>query len=265
MKKESDSEFDFLPVAGQMKLTEIQKAQIKRIHDKAMEELKSVLERVRLTMGEYSTADKELKTYESPDSEFEAEEEKRKIRERKMKKKMKRKERRAKRIMDRPEEEENKEEGKEEWNGHDVQSKTADQTTISGIEDTEKGGEEGTSPDSSGSSSEEHEDGDDDADERKTTQETWKMPGQVQRKISRKTLFKVSEKIKRTNSNLPKHNQMFTTFYGKDNGHVVRGRRGGLIVSALVSRSIGRVRALAGDMDGVLFLGKALYSLHPGA
>lgn len=198
MKKLSDSEFDFLPVAGQLKLTEIQKAQVKRVHDKAMEELRSVLERVRLAMDEYSTTDKELKTYESPDSEFEAEEEKRKIRERKMKRKMKRKERRAKRKMDRPEGEK-KEEGKEEWNGHDVQSKTADQTTTSGIEDTEKGGEEGTSPDSSGSSSEEHEDDDDEnADERKTTQETWTMPGQVQRKISKKTLFKVSEKIKRT-------------------------------------------------------------------
>lgn len=215
MKKLSDSEFDFLPVAGQLKLTEIQKAQVKRVHDKAMEELRSVLERVRLAMDEYSTTDKELKTYESPDSEFEAEEEKRKIRERKMKRKMKRKERRAKRKMDRPEGEK-KEEGKEEWNGHDVQSKTADQTTTSGIEDTEKGGEEGTSPDSSGSSSEEHEDDDDEnADERKTTQETWTMPGQVQRKISKKTLFKVSEKIKRTSSNLPKHKQMFTTFLWK--------------------------------------------------
>lgn len=215
MKKLSDSEFDFLPVAGQMKLTEIQKAQVKRVHDKAMEELRSVLERVRLAMDEYSTTDKELKTYESPDSEFEAEEEKRKIRERKMKRKMKRKERRAKRKMDRPEGEK-KEEGKEEWNGHDVQSKTADQTTTSGIEDTEKGGEEGTSPDSSGSSSEEHEDDDDEnADERKTTQETWTMPGQVQRKISKKTLFKVSEKIKRTSSNLLKHKQMFTTFLWK--------------------------------------------------
>ena len=195
MKKASDSEFDFLPAAGQMKLTEIQKAQINRVRTKVMEELKSLLGRVHLTMDEYSTAENELKTCESPDSEFEAEEEKRKMRERKMK----RKERRAKRKMDLPEEKE----GKEERNGRDVQRETADQTTTLGIEDSEKGGEEGSTPesygDSSGSSSEEDKDNDgEDADGKETKQETWTAPGQVQRRVSRNTLLRVSEKIQGT-------------------------------------------------------------------
>lgn len=199
----SDSEFDFLPAAGQMRLTAIQKAQINRARENAMEELKSVLDRVRLTVDEYTTAEKELQTIESPDPEFEAEQEERKMRERKMK----RKERRAMRKMKRSgeEKEEEEEDGddddddEKEKNGRNKQREALDQTTTSGIE--EKDGEEGTSPesygDSSGSSTEEDKDKEDeDTDERETKQETWTVPGQVQRKISQKTLLTVSEKIR---------------------------------------------------------------------
>lgn len=181
----SDSEFDFLPAAGQMKLTEIQKAQIKRVRESVMEELKSVLSRVHLALDEYVTAENELQTVESPDPEFEAEEEERKMREIKMKR-MKRK---AKRKIERPAKEE----------GRNMQTEAPEQTKTSEIE--EKDGEEGTSPesygDSSGSSTEgDNDKEDEDADERETQQETWTVPGQVQRMISQKTLLRVSEKIR---------------------------------------------------------------------
>lgn len=194
----SDTEFDFLPAAGQMKLTEIQKAQIKRVRDKAMEELNSVLARVRLTVDEYTTAENELETSESPDPEYEAEEEERKMREGKRK----RKERKAQRKMNRQEEEESKR--------RSMERETPVQTTTSGIQ--EKGGEEGTSSesdeDSSGSSTEEDKDKDEkDAEEKETKQETWTMPGQVQRKISQKTLVRVSEKIRIVYRILDKHFQ----------------------------------------------------------
>lgn len=197
----SDTEFDFLPAAGQMKLTEIQKAQIKRVRDKAMEELNSVLARVRLTVDEYTTAENELETSESPDPEYEAEEEERKMRERKRK----RKERKAQRKMDLQEEE-----GEEEGKIHSMEREALVQTTTSGIQ--EKGGEEGASSesdeDSSGSSTEEDKDKDKkDAEEKETKQETWAMPGQVQRKISQKTLVRVSEKIRIVYRILDKHFQ----------------------------------------------------------
>ena len=205
MKMTSDSELDFLPAAGQMRLTEIQKAQIKRAREIAMEELKSVLDRVRLTMHEYTTAENELQIIESPDPEFEAEQEEQKMRERKMK----RKERRAKRKMERPEgekEEEDDGDGEKERNGRYKKREALDQTSTSATE--EKDGEEGTSPESygdlSGSSTEDDSDKEDeDADERETKQEIWTVPGQVQRKTSQKTLLRVSEKIREL-SNKPK-------------------------------------------------------------
>ena len=195
-KMTSDSEFDFLPAAGQMKLTEIQKAQIKRVRESAMEELKSVLARVRLALDEYTRAENELQIIESPDPELEAEEEERKMRERKMK----RKNRRAKRKIERPAKEEKKDDDDDEkGNGRNMQIEAPDQTKTSGIE--EKDGELGTSPesygDSSGSSTDEDKDNEDeDADERETQQETWTVPGLAQRKISQKTLLKVSDKIR---------------------------------------------------------------------
>lgn len=185
----SDSEFDFLPAAGQLKLTEIQKAQIKRERENMMEELNTVLARVRLAMGEYSTAEVELEISESPDPEYEAEEEERKKQERKMK----RKERRAKRKLKRQEEE------GEERKGEDMLEKAPDQATT--LEKQEKGdgkiGESSESEeDSNVSSDEEDEDIDekeDEADEKKTTEETWTMPGgEVKRKISQKMLIRVS-------------------------------------------------------------------------
>ena len=193
MKKPSDSEFDFLPAAGQMKLMEIQNAQMKRMRENAMEALKSVLARVRLTVDEYAKAENELQTSESPDPEFEAEEEERKMRERKMR----RKERRAKRKMTHPQEDDDDDD--EARNVRNMQRQAPDQTKTSGIE--EKGGEEGTSPESYGDSSESSTDEDkdkegEDADERETKQETWTVPGQVQRKISQKTLLRVSDKIR---------------------------------------------------------------------
>lgn len=187
-KMTSDSEFDFLPAAGQMKLTEIQKAQIKRVRESVMEELTSVLARVRLALDEYITAGNELQIVESPDPELEAEEEERKRREMKIK----RKNRRAKRKIERSakEEEKDDDDDDEERNERNMQT---------GIE--EKDGELGTSPesygDSSGSSTEEDQDKDDeDADERETQQEKWTVPGQAQRKISQKTLLRVSEKMR---------------------------------------------------------------------
>ena len=187
----SDSEFDFLPVAGQMKLTEIQKAQIKRARENAMEELKSVLDRVSLTMEEYTTAENELQISESPDPEFEAEQEEQKMRERKMK----RKERRATRKLERLEGEEDDDDDEKERSGRNKQREALDQSTTSGME--QKDGGEGTSPesygDSSGSNTEEDKDKEDeDADERERKQEIWTVPGQVQRKISQKTLLRVS-------------------------------------------------------------------------
>ena len=163
-KMTSDSEFDFLPAAGQMKLTEIQKAQIKRVRESVMEELTSVLARVRLALDEYITAGNELQIVESPDPELEAEEEERKRREMKIK----RKNRRAKRKIERSAKEEEKDDDDdEERNERNMQT---------GIE--EKDGELGTSPesygDSSGSSTEEDQDKEDeDADDRETQQEEW--------------------------------------------------------------------------------------------
>lgn len=186
-KMTSDSEFDFLPAAGQMKLTEIQKAQIKRVRESVMEELTSVLARVRLALDEYITAGNELQIVESPDPELEAEEEERKRREMKIK----RKNRRAKRKIERSAKEKEKDDDDdEERNERNMQT---------GIE--EKDGELGTSPesygDSSGSSTEEDQDKDDeDGDERETQQEKWTVPGQAQRKISQKTLLRVSEKMR---------------------------------------------------------------------
>lgn len=186
-KMTSDSEFDFLPAAGQMKLTEIQKAQIKRVRESVMEELTSVLARVRLALDEYITAGNELQIVESPDPELEAEEEERKRREMKIK----RENRRAKRKIERSAKEKEKDDDDdEERNERNMQT---------GIE--EKDGELGTSPesygDSSGSSTEEDQDKEDeDADERETQQEKWTVPGQAQRKISQKTLLRVSEKMR---------------------------------------------------------------------
>lgn len=186
-KMTSDSEFDFLPAAGQMKLTEIQKAQIKRVRESVMEELTSVLARVRLALDEYITAGNELQIVESPDPELEAEEEERKRREMKIK----RENRRAKRKIERSAKEKEKDDDDdEERNERNMQT---------GIE--EKDGELGTSPesygDSSGSSTEEDQDKEDeDADDRETQQEEWTVPGQAQRKISQKTLLRVSEKMR---------------------------------------------------------------------
>lgn len=187
-KMTSDSEFDFLPAAGQMKLTEIQKAQIKRVRESVMEELTSVLARVRLALDEYITAGNELQIVESPDPELEAKEEERKRREMKIK----RENRRAKRKIERSakEKEKDDDDDDEERNERNMQT---------GIE--EKDGELGTSPesygDSSGSSTEEDQDKEDeDADERETQQEKWTVPGQAQRKISQKTLLRVSEKMR---------------------------------------------------------------------
>ena len=189
-KMTSDSEFDFLPAAGQMKLTEIQKAQIKRVRESVMEELTSVLARVRLALDEYITAGNELQIVESPDPELEAEEEERKRREMKIK----RKNRRAKRKIERSAKEEEKDDDDDD---DDEERNECNMQT--GIE--EKDGELGTSPesygDSSGSSTEEDQDKEDeDADERETQQEKWTVLGQAQRKISQKTLLRVSEKMR---------------------------------------------------------------------
>lgn len=82
----TDFEYGFLPAAGQMRLTAIQKAQLKRQRERLMEELNSVLERVRLTMDEFHTSEAELEVTESPCPEYEAEEEERKEQEKKMEK-----------------------------------------------------------------------------------------------------------------------------------------------------------------------------------
>lgn len=188
MHMSSDSEFDFLPAAGQLKLTEIQKAQIKREREKCMEELNAVLARVRLAMEEYTTAEVELEISESPDPEYEAEEEERKKQERKTK----REKRRAQRKLKRQEEE------GEERKREDTLEEAPEQTTT--LEVQEKGdGKKGESSESdedlSVSSDEEDEDIDekeDETDEKEITEETWTMPGQVKRKISQKMLIRVS-------------------------------------------------------------------------
>lgn len=101
----TDFEYGFLPAAGQMRLTAIQKAQLKRQRDRLVEELNSVLERVRLTMDEFHTAEAELEVTESPCPEYEAEEEERKEQEGKMEKR-KRIARRKKQVEEMEEHEE---------------------------------------------------------------------------------------------------------------------------------------------------------------
>ena len=101
----TDSEYGFLPAAGQMRLTAIQKAQLKRQRDRLVEELNSVLERVRLTMDEFHTAEAELEVTESPCPEYEAEEEERKEQEGKTEKR-KRIARRKKQVEEMEEHEE---------------------------------------------------------------------------------------------------------------------------------------------------------------
>lgn len=101
----TDFESGFLPAAGQMRLTAIQKAQMKRQRDRLVEELNSVLERVRLTMDEFHTAEAELEVTESPCPEYEAEEEERKEQDRKMEKR-KRIARRKKQVEEMEEHEE---------------------------------------------------------------------------------------------------------------------------------------------------------------
>lgn len=106
----TDFEYGFLPAAGQMRLTAIQKAQLKRQRDRLLEELNSVLERVRLNMDEFHTAEAELEVTESPDPEYESEEEKRKEQEQKMKKRKRIARRKKKRESPQVEETEEHEE-----------------------------------------------------------------------------------------------------------------------------------------------------------
>ena len=163
----SDSEFDFLLPAGQMKLTNIQKAQIKRERDKCMEELMSVLARVRLAVDEYNIAEEELRICESPDPEFEAEEKEKRKRERKIR----REQRRALRKMLRQEGEDTTKQGAE-------------------IQKEDREGRESPESDeeSSGSSAEEDEELNE-ADEKEA------MGGQVKRQISQTMLIRVRWRI----------------------------------------------------------------------
>lgn len=175
----SDSEFDFLPAAGQMKLTEIQKAQIKRERAKCMEELNAVLARVRLAMDEYTIAEVELTIAESPDPEYEAEEEEQKKREKKMKREKRRAQRKRK-FEDEEEEENNRQE-----------TQVLDQEKRDRKEDELSESDEDLS-DFSNEEDEDNDEEEDEADEKKTKEETWTMPGQVKRKISQKMLIRVS-------------------------------------------------------------------------
>lgn len=95
---------------GQMRLTAIQKAQLKRQRDRLMEELNSALERVRLTTDEFHTAEAELEVTESPSPEYETEEEERKEQERKMEKRKRIARRKKKRESEQVEEMEKHEE-----------------------------------------------------------------------------------------------------------------------------------------------------------
>lgn len=106
----TDIEYGFLPAAGQMRLTAIQKAQLKRQRDRLVEELNSVLERVRLTMDEFHTAEAELEVTESPNPEYEAEEEERTEQERKMEKRKRIARRKTRRESEQVEEMEEHEE-----------------------------------------------------------------------------------------------------------------------------------------------------------
>lgn len=175
----SDSEFDFLPAAGQMKLTEIQKAQIKRERTKCMEELNAVLARVRLAMDEYSTAEVELTISESPDPEYETEEEEQKKREKKMKREKRRAQRKRKFQGDDEEDENNRQE-----------RQVLDQGKRDRGEDELSESDEDLS-DFSDEEGEDNDEEEDEADEKKTKEETWTMPGQVKRKISQKMLIRV--------------------------------------------------------------------------
>lgn len=106
----TDFEYGFLPAAGQMRLTAIQKAQLKRQRDRLVEELNSVLERVRLSMDEFHTAETELEVTESPDPEYESEEEERKEQKRKMEKRKRIARRKTRRESEQVEEMEEHEE-----------------------------------------------------------------------------------------------------------------------------------------------------------
>ena len=67
-KSRSSADFDSHFAASQMRLREIQNAQVQRLRDRVIQELKQVLERIRLSLEEYYTTDAE-RVVESPDQD----------------------------------------------------------------------------------------------------------------------------------------------------------------------------------------------------
>ena len=199
----ADSEFDpALPAAGQMRLTALQKAQMKRQRDKCMAELKAVLERVRLALDEFNTAEAELEIPESPDLEYEAEEEKKRIR----KKKLKRKRMRARRKLKQRKEQEKSNEIRQEsitqessvgsTKTSEEREKNADKEASAELDEESScsSDEEEEEEEEEDSDEDEDEDSNEDeaAEEKEKKEESWTMPGQIERKVSRRMLVKVS-------------------------------------------------------------------------
>ncbi|XP_027049985.1 trichohyalin-like [Pocillopora damicornis] len=205
----ADSEFNIsLPAAGETRLKALRKAESKRQQDKCMDELKTVLERVRLAMDEFNTAQAELEVPESPDLEYEAEEEEKRQR----KKKLKRKRRREQRKI-RHKKASSKETLKgREKNAEEKSAKSEKESGSSSDEGDEDSGEEkeknaeensAESDEESGSSSDvgdedsgEDEDNDEDqgAEEEDRQGENWTMTGQIKRKVSQRMLVKQSKR-----------------------------------------------------------------------
>lgn len=226
----ADSEFNIsLPAAGETRLKALRKAESKRQRDKCMDELKTVLERVRLALDEFNTAQAELEVPESPDLEYEAEEEEKRQR----KKKLKRKRRREQRKI-RHKKASSKETLKgREKNAEEKSAKSEKESGSSSDEGDEDSGEEqeknaeensAESDEESGSSSDvgdedsgEDEDNDEDqgAEEEDRQGENWTMTGQIKRKVSQRMLVKVGIVIRYySNQSVKIHSKEDSSLHG---------------------------------------------------
>lgn len=194
-----------------------------------MDELKTVLERVRLALDEFNTAQAELEVPESPDLEYEAEEEEKRQR----KKKLKRKRRREQRKI-RHKKASSKETPKgREKNAEEKSAKSEKESGSSSDEGDEDSGEEqeknaeensAESDEESGSSSDvgdedsgEDEDNDEDqgAEEEDRQGENWTMTGQIKRKVSQRMLVKVGIVIRYySNQSVKIHSKEDSSLHG---------------------------------------------------
>lgn len=153
---------DFLSVAGQAALSEVEKAKMKRAREKSVAELKTILDRVKLALDEFATAQAELEISESPPAVEEQQE--------KCKKKRRKRTKR-----------EDKERRKEESGGLETIQEEKETRSSSDTERSDSEGSEGT-----GSEEEEQETEEEDGKESRPRQ-PWEK-----QKTSRKMFQRVS-------------------------------------------------------------------------